>query len=311
VSETRFETVPYGGWPNGARLTNGRIELVATTDVGPRVIRLGFVGGPNLFKEFPEHLGRTGGDEWRSYGGHRLWHAPESVPRTYWPDNVPVESVWRDGVLTLSQPTEGSTGLRKAIALRMAPNRDQVTVTHTITNEGLWPVELSVWCLSVMAPGGTGIFPQEVYKPHAEALLPARPLVLWHYTDMADPRWTWGTRYVRLRQDPSLESFQKVGMMNTLGWAAYQLESALFLKRFRHRPGARYPDMGCNTETFTNADMLEVETLGPLVTLAPGESATHVEDWFLFEASVGTTEADLDERLLPLVAETDRHLGGT
>jgi hypothetical protein len=46
------------------------------------------------------------------------------------------------------------------------------------------------------------------------------------------------------------------------------------------------------------------------VTLAPGESATHVEDWFLFEAAVGTTEADLDERLLPLVAATDRHLGG-
>ena len=29
--------------------------------------------------------GKTGGSEWHIYGGHRLWHAPEVMPRTYYP----------------------------------------------------------------------------------------------------------------------------------------------------------------------------------------------------------------------------------
>ena len=43
-----------------------------------------------------------------------------------------------------------------------------------------------------------------------------------------------------------------------------------------------YPDFGCSFETFTNADFLELETLGPLATLAPGESLTHTERWTAF-----------------------------
>src|SRR5664279_5701904 len=96
-----IETVDFGGWPNCIRLSNGEIELIATTDVGPRIIRLGFVGGQNLFHNYPSTLGRIGDREWNNYGGHRLWHAPEVFPRTYAPDNVPVEHGWDGTSLTL------------------------------------------------------------------------------------------------------------------------------------------------------------------------------------------------------------------
>ena len=55
------EKVAFGGWPNCYRLSNGQIELIVTTDVGPRVARLGFVGQANLFAEFKEQQGKTGG----------------------------------------------------------------------------------------------------------------------------------------------------------------------------------------------------------------------------------------------------------
>ena len=55
------EKVNYGGWPNCIRLTNGQVELIITTDVGPRVIRFGFAGGQNLFNEVKEQMGKTGG----------------------------------------------------------------------------------------------------------------------------------------------------------------------------------------------------------------------------------------------------------
>ncbi|MCS7066274.1 MAG: hypothetical protein NZL85_08385, partial [Fimbriimonadales bacterium] len=66
------ETVTYNGWWECLRLSDGIWELVATTKVGPRLIRFGFTGGQNLFWEHPDQQGKTGGDEWRIYGGHRL-----------------------------------------------------------------------------------------------------------------------------------------------------------------------------------------------------------------------------------------------
>ncbi len=67
-----------------------KIEYV-TGDVGPRVIRFGFVGGQNLFKEFPDELGKSGEERFRGRGGDRVWKAPEDHIGTYVPDNDPVE----------------------------------------------------------------------------------------------------------------------------------------------------------------------------------------------------------------------------
>lgn len=57
-----LSVINYAGWQNCYRLSDGHMEVVATADVGPRVIRCGLVGGPNLFVEEPKDLGRTGGD---------------------------------------------------------------------------------------------------------------------------------------------------------------------------------------------------------------------------------------------------------
>ncbi|MCA9413161.1 MAG: hypothetical protein KC944_18250, partial [Candidatus Omnitrophica bacterium] len=64
-AEVTMENVEYGGWANCVRLSNGTMELIATTDVGPRIIRCGFVGGENLFLESTDQLGKTGGEDWR------------------------------------------------------------------------------------------------------------------------------------------------------------------------------------------------------------------------------------------------------
>ena len=82
----------FHGWKNNLRLTNGEVELIVTLDVGPRVIRYGYVDGPNVFKEYEDQLGKSGEVEWQIRGGHRLWVAPEDLTRTYAPDNQPVQS---------------------------------------------------------------------------------------------------------------------------------------------------------------------------------------------------------------------------
>ncbi len=294
------DTVEFGGWPNCIRLANDELELIATTDVGPRIIHLARLGGRNVFHVFEHTLGRTGGDAWESYGGHRLWHAPEVMPDTYAPDNGPVEHAWDGHTLTLSTD-EPATGLTKRVAITPDPRGARVLVEHRIVNRNQWAIELAPWALSVMDRGGRAVVPQEDFRPHPENLAPARPLVLWPFNDMSDPRWTWGRRYIQLRQDPGASSKLKVGVANSKGWAAYLVHGVAFVKRYPFRAGATYPDMGVNTELFTDPHFLEVETLGPLVRLEPGGHADHAERWGLEELEAGSDENDLDQRLLPLV----------
>lgn len=296
----KLEKIAYAGWERCLRLHNGKVELVVTLDVGPRVIRFGFINGQNLFAEFADQVGQTGGTEWKSYGGHRLWHAPEVEPRTYYPDNAPVRYDWDGRMLTLTPPEEVSNRLQLAMDIALDPDKAIVSLNHRIVNTGVWDVELAPWCLSVMAAGGRAVFPQEPYIPHGESFAAARPLVLWHFTHMNDPRWIWGEKYVQLCEDASIPTKQKAGAANTQGWAAYLLDNEAFIKRFACVPGAPYPDMGCNCEFFTMPGFLEVETLGPLARLAPGSGLNHFEHWTLVNYDGGFDEADYDQKLRPL-----------
>src|SRR5260370_20442348 len=72
----KVEETAYKGWPHCWRVTNGEVELIVTADVGPRIIRYGFVSGQNLFKEFPDQLGKTGEKGFQLRGGDRVWKAP-------------------------------------------------------------------------------------------------------------------------------------------------------------------------------------------------------------------------------------------
>lgn len=286
-----MEKITYQGWNNCIRLSNGLIELIITADVGPRVIRFGFLGGQNEFDE--DFLGVTGGDKWRNYGGHRLWHAPEHPVRTYAPDNGPIVVEEHDGFVRFIQPTEPSTGIQKEIDIFLSSTGTRVRVVHRLRNTNLWGVELAPWALSVMAAGGTAIIPLPLRGSHDGNLLPAGTLTLWPYTDLADPRWTWGTEYLLLRQDPQATTPLKIGMGAHRGWIAYVRNGHLFVTYVIQQPGASYPDLGSVVESFTNARMLEIETLGPLAVVLPGSEIEYVEEWALFDG-VPTPTCDAD-----------------
>jgi hypothetical protein len=283
-----MEIVPYGGWERCARIVSGELEMIVTLEVGPRIIRFGRIGGPNEFVEYPGEMGRTGGDEYRSYGGHRLWIAPEEHPKTMAPDNAPVEYEMDGDWHVFTAPPEKWL-VQKQIRIR--PEQNRFAIEHRIYNRNVYAVELAPWSLTVMAIGGEAIFPQEPYAAHSENLLPVRPLVLWAYTDMSDPRWTWGRRVVRLRQTDNANP-QKAGAGIKAGIAGYANHGNFFYKRFPYEAGANYPDYGCNFETYTRQDMLEVESLGPLQQIAPGSFASHMEYHHLL---VGVTPPEDDE----------------
>jgi hypothetical protein len=295
------EKYKFGGWENCIRMTDGDIELVATTDVGPRIVRFGFIGGQNLFREVKKDHGKTGGDEWRMYGGHRLWHGPEANPRSYFPDNQPVDYKIENSTLKLSQRVEATTGMQKQMDVTLTGD-SSVKIVHRITNHNLWDISFALWSVTVMGLNGRAIIPQEPFQSWEEKLTPVRPLVLWGYTDMADPRWIWGKKYIQLCQDPTVSARQKIGLLNTLGWVAYVLNGEVFIKNYDYDPLANYIDFGVNTEIYTDADILEIESLGAYNSVHPDDYIEHTERWQLLRAEVGKDESSIDKNVLPLVA---------
>lgn len=58
------------------------------------------------------------------------------------------------------------------------------------------------------------------------------------------------------------------------------LGGLVFVKRYALPDvGDEHVDLGCNVEVFTDARMLELETLRPRVPLRRGETVVHVERW--------------------------------
>jgi len=299
-----IEKTNFHGWANSWRLSNGEVELVVTGDVGPRVMRYGFVGGQNFFKEFTAQLGKTGEPNWQPRGGHRVWIAPEDPVMSYAPDNEAVAIQAHGGVIECTGPVEPLTGIEKKITAKMAATGTAVEVIHELRNAGTQPYLLAPWILTMFAQGGAGIHGFPPRGTHPEDLAPTNPLVMWAFTHLDDPRWSLSRKYLVLRQDPNNSNPQKLGTYNQRTWAAYHLNSELFVKRYEAvAPPAAYPDFGCTFETFTNAEILELETLGPMVTLAPGQSVSHTERWTAHRGVTLAmwTDDELDRVVLPLV----------
>ncbi len=277
-----MERIDFHGW-QAFRLSNDLVELIAVISVGPRILHFGLAGCENELYLDPQDLGKSGGEEYRFYGGHRLWHAPEAIPRTYVPDNRPVQVEEAGGALRLIQPAEPGTGIQKEMEIRLVPGQPRAEILHRLRSTGLWPVELAAWAITQLAPGGAALLPFPPPRPHGpDNLLPDRSLNLWSYTELSDPRLSFHPRAVLLRQDPSVRSDIKLGAQNRLGWAAYFNRGRVFIKRAsRHQDHLPYPDRGSSVELFANQTFLEIETLGPLVRLEPGQALEHRETWLL------------------------------
>jgi len=259
-------------------IENVSLSLLVTQSVGPRIISLRFEGGENLLAEIPEFVTqRPDGRFFRFYGGHRLWHAPENMPRTYVLDDEPVEIVPEQNGLSVVQPVEAETGIEKSLQISLVENRAQVIVRHTLTNRGQWTVECAPWAITQFKPGGVAILPQSREQTD---VLPNRSLVFWPYSDLASPQLGWGNRYLLIRAE--MPGPFKVGFPNPRGWLAYWLDSTLFVKRASYDRGAQYYDFGSSSECYCNDQFLELETLAPISKMATGDSVTHTETWELY-----------------------------
>lgn len=263
------------------QLENEALRLWITRAVGPRILGLALPGGQNLFAELPEFtLECPGvGPLWLR-GGHRLWYAPEDPRRTYLPDDDPLAITELENGVRVVQPVEERTGIQKSLTITLPGLEAHVVVDHVLHNRSDGRVELAPWAITQLKPGGVAVLPQSTALADEYGLLPNRHLVLWPYTRLDSPHITWGEPCLFVEATMQ-EGALKIGFPNPAGWLAYVVSDALFLKQADYQPGADYFDRGSSSECYCNPRFLELETLGPRTTLAPGESVTHRERWLV------------------------------
>ncbi|HEX7588063.1 MAG TPA: hypothetical protein VF478_07100 [Anaerolineae bacterium] len=249
-------------------------------EAGPRIVRLVLEGSnENLMAELPNNVVQTPFGVFHFYGGHRLWHSPEEMPRTYFPDSngVIVEDL-TDGVRLVQPTAEPHTGMRKSIEIHLHSDHAALTLVHRLQNEGTQTVEFAPWAITQVKQGGVAILPQTVGPVDTAGLLANRHLVLWPYTSWHDPRLELNDDLILIDAQPKLPPC-KIGYLNRHGWMGYLRKGMLFVKRFEAQLDRAHPDYGCNAEIYCNDQFIELETLGPLVKLQPGDSTTSKETW--------------------------------
>lgn len=270
-------------------ITNDVIEAFVTIDVGPRIIRFGYVGGQNIMcdnrnasaprkdKEFEDFFGE--GKQWEILGGHRIWTSPESYPHSYYPDLQPVKYEITDCGATFTPNAETENGMQKQLEIKMDPDDANMYVTMRVTNIASKPQEFSIWGLTVSATGGTLIIPM---NDNDTGLLANRNISVWPYTNLADSRLRFGNHYVTLRQDTNTSQALKLGFDLNKAEAYYCLGEDIFRKAYEtYHPREKYPDNNCSFETYTCATFIEVESLSPLKKVQSGETVSLTEHWSL------------------------------
>jgi hypothetical protein len=277
---------PFFGRPTLA-LANGHVRVEVLAESGPRIVRLFLPDTPmNLLAETPDVAWETPWGRYELLGGHRLWCAPEDPPWTSVPeadDAIASELPRGLRLERLERPTQ----LRKAIEVELVEGAAEVRLRHVVRNEGAQPRTLAPWAITMLRLGGLALLPQQLGPLAGMPRLPNRSLVLWPYSSWAEPRLQLSDELVLVRGEAGRQF--KLGQLSSRAVAGYLVEGVLFCKRFAFDPEQRYPDFGCNLEAYCDENAIELESLAPVVELAPGEEVRHVERWLLRRVEQGTT----------------------
>jgi hypothetical protein len=289
------EAVSYHGWANAIQLSNGVVDVVFVPDVG-RVIRFGYLGGPNVLWENPKFSGQVrpeGFADWFNVGGDKVWPAeqaqwPAVMGRGWPPDRAFDGGLYRAEILPdqsvrLTSPVSPDYGLRAVRTFRLCPGASQLDIAQHYEKVAGKPVKTCIWNVSQTDD------PDVAYVP-----VDADSAQTWGYNDF-DAGWHANKRLVGgvLEIHRMSDAYSKYGSDSPRGWVAMIKNGTLFSEHCTRRDG-EYPDRGCSNEAYTEQDsvakMIELEILSPQVTLAVGGRLDWNIQWRLHRVPANLTD---------------------
>jgi hypothetical protein len=276
------------------QIESGGVRLMVTTSVGPRVLGLLTEDGVNHLAELPAMtLDCPGSGAFHLRGGSRLWAAPEDPRVTYRPDDEPVgvEEIV-DGIRLTTRPDPVSQTSRE-ISIRIT-GAARFAFDYRVVNRGETSQRLAAWAITMMQPLGRAFLPM-LTEPFDEGGFQAQR--------NDDPRFILHDHAIEVRSavmsDGPIDVPFKVGTAMRRGWVAHHRDGLLLVKYAGHDEAREYADLGSSAQVYSHAEFTELETLGPLTILEPGDAAEHHEDWAIHlvdeaEAERLVASGDLD-----------------
>ena len=261
----------------------GKIDLIISESIGPRILSLRMNGGNNIFAELPDQfLEYPGEGNYYLYGGHRLWIGPEVPSLTYLPDSHPIKIEQRSGSIDLIQEVDPASGIQKTIKVSLTEFNNIVIIDHQLKNMNDRPCKCAPWAITQLKLGGTAILPQQIFKHENDALQPDRSVILWPYADIHDARLDWSNRFIIVHASP-VDRALKIGIANSQQWIAYSIDNLLFVKYANSYATRELIDYGATSQCYCNSRFIELETLGPLKNIEPHGDIVHREVWRVVE----------------------------
>lgn len=265
--------------PNWGRvlwITHGMMQIGVALDFGIRVVHLSCIDCENLFYEQPSDCsdGFTTDGGWRLYGGHRLWLAPESNA-SYFPDNTPVHYTVDGNTIAFEQDPDSMLHVRKRLSLCFEPD-GSVRVIQQIENLSDQTIRGAAWGVNTLDAGGTA----QIYFATDKIgdFNPTRVLSLWSDTSLGDPRLRFEKDQLTATYMP-FDDYLKIGLYCRPGCATFCNKGQRLTLTFEAKPFDVYPDNGCNFELYMCRQFTELESLGEMTVMLPGQCAVHEEVW--------------------------------
>jgi hypothetical protein len=272
----------FDGWES-LSLQNGRAEVVVVPAIG-RVMRFRLLDDPSG-RPFWQHPaigpGMTGDENgWINFGGDKAWPAPQAAwaamagkgwppPRTF--DAVAHTATVEGGAIVMLSPVDPAYGLRVRRRIALDASAPVLSIETTFEKVQGPPVQVAVWTITQLAPPSrmVAILPaRSAFAGGHRRVMPAAPLNL----ALAGGR-------LSLERDPR-EKTMIATDADRLEWHGDESDHVdLIIENRSAAPatGAVWPD-GAHSQIYTNPDgpdaYVELELLGPLHDLAPGQSAS-------------------------------------
>lgn len=261
-------------------LSDGSIRMLVVSSVGPRIAHFALIDRDNLLAWDDDGVHRR--KDWRLYGGHRLWltrPGADEGEETYAPDNARCTVRELPGGVAVTAPPDPAQ-LQRTIEVHA--DGPHWRIRHRVRNVGdmLWSG--GAWALTCTRP-----LPETVYRVPLD-----RGPAGWDVVTLILPR-RWGGGHTSALVDPQIELTEEALLARSLGTEAKRMISAprgtiemhdpargLFSKTATFDRHASYP-LGTNLAIYLapRSFMVEMETMGPLVTLVPDEELVHDEVW--------------------------------
>lgn len=257
-----ISAVRWNGW-DAVRCSTDTCELIAGISAGPRILSLRYRGGDNLLyvddKDF-----RVG--DWRIYGGHRFTTAPENES-SYFPDNAPCKVTISDAALKITAPQRPDS-IR--LSFIITANEEGFDIEHVLEYHGAEAWEGALWAITCV--------------PRASFMQAACATGAVHFWPDTDPA-NWEVANGRVSVSAGDFRAKAGWYMEHPELTAIQPAGALSIKSPAAPPADVYVDNGCNVEVFVCANFTELETLSGKLSVQPGASARHHQQWRLSSSS--------------------------